>query len=129
MKAMILYEGTALKIYTLNQEGSTGDEVSAFLHSKDPATVPSAKGLAAILQHVANSGLGGLSKKKRDCWKQEGLRFCELKKPPWRFSYFEFGRKVLLATVFRKYKDKPVDEYRRAIRLYETFKANQVWEG
>jgi hypothetical protein len=130
MKAKIRYTGTEFKIYSLDQEGTEGDEVWTFVgNAAKPATKSYAKGFAQLLVYIANRGLGGLSKKNRDCWDEDGYWFCELKKMPWRISYFESGRKVLLVTVFRKKGRKAKKEYRRAIRLNETFKANPWWEG
>lgn len=129
MKAIIRFTGLQFRVYTLDQEGTAGDEVWSFLTDGRSDTVSSAKGYINLIQHIAHQGLGGLNELIRDCWVEDGETFCELKRNPWRVSFFQFGQRLLLVTVFRKHGMKEKKEYRRAVQLYREFRANQRWKG
>jgi hypothetical protein len=130
MRANLVLRGDYFSIWTLDQEGTKGDEVKEFLSNiSDSRNGAYAKGLWQRIEHIARNGLANLPEEIRDCWEVEGERFCELKKEPWRVSYFIFdGRRVLLATVFRKYGMKAKKEYRRAVKLFVEFRRDPHWE-
>jgi hypothetical protein len=131
MRAKFMLQGSIYSIWTLDQEGSTGDEVKAFLLDIGRSTngnLP--QSFYAKIRLLANNQQANLTKEIRDCWDIDGANFCELKKGSWRISYAVFGaeRKILLATVFSKQGMKSKKAYRRAANLFKQFRVQQVWD-
>ena len=125
-----MLQGEIFSIWTLDQEGTTGDEVRIFLEDIGSAkNGKAAIALNARIRHMADHQQAGLSKEIRDCWEEDDETFCELKKDPYRISYTVFGteRRILLATVFRKHGMKAKQEYRRALSLFREFRSNMRW--
>jgi hypothetical protein len=131
MRAKFMLQGKVFSVWTLDQEGSVGDEVKSFLKGFDDVDKGNyAKALLARIRYLSDNLAANLPSEIRDCWDEDGDRFCELKKGPWRISYFLLGngRRILLATVFRKHGMKATSEYRRALGLAAEFRQNELWE-
>ena len=124
MRAILVRSGRLFDVYALERHG--GNEVLTFLLARDdPATDGSVRGFLAIIEYLSDEGPHRLTREMRKCWKENGTWICELIKNAWRISYFPFNEnRILLATVFRKTKDKQKEEYRRAIGYYREFAAN-----
>ena len=88
MIAKFMLQGRLFSIWTLDQEGSVGDEVRKFLEDLDDARRGNfARALFARIHYMAGNPQAILAEEIRDCWEEKGERFCELKKDPWRISY------------------------------------------
>lgn len=126
-----MLQGKLFSVWTLDQGRSAGDEVKTFLQGFDEVDKGSyAKALLARIRHLADNVPAKLPNEIRDCWDEDGERFCEIKKGAWRISYFLLGngRRILLATVFRKHGMKATSEYRRALGLVAEFRQHELWE-
>jgi hypothetical protein len=131
MIAKFMLQGTLFSVWTLDQEGSVGDEVRKFLEDLDDASRGNfARALFARIRYMADTAPANLTREIRDCWEENGERFCELKKDPWRISYYVYGneRRILLATVFRKHGMKAKKEYGRSLGLFAQFRQSERWE-
>ena len=127
MRAILVLAGRLLEVFALERNGRS--EVVGFLTTQDdPATSSYVRGFLAIIKHMADNGVHQLTPEMRKCWRQDGTQVCELKKGPWRISFFILGdNRILLTTLFRKTKSQQRQEYARAIRYFNGFRANPVF--
>ena len=103
-------------------------EVQEFFEA--PANNAPASGFRHMLDVITGEkGFIGLPAGWFDSWDEGGELFTELIKGPWRISCFREGRKLLLATVFRKRRWKEKKEYKRAIALKRRVDVSGCWKG
>lgn len=129
MRAILFKEGVHFEAYTLERHGR--NEVREFLDRVDDKSVRAhVKGFVVRIERLCNMGPAGLTGAMYDCWNERKGRICELRKPPWRISYFQIEgeSKIILVTVFRKKGQKAPREYARALGYFNSFMQNPVWE-
>jgi hypothetical protein len=96
MIAKFMLQGRLFSIWTLDQEGSVGDEVRKFLEDLDDARRGNfARALFARIHYMAGNPQAILAEEIRDCWEEKGERFCELKK--------ECFRKTVASKILRSF--------------------------
>ncbi len=131
MRAILFARGKQFRLYSL--ENKDGNEVKSFFNRKNEKNCRGyIFGFIDLIRRIADEGTGDLTKQQRKCWRvrrRRGRLICELRKGPWRISYFRMeGNRIILTTVFGKTRSQEDPEYIRAVDLIEQFLTNPCWE-
>jgi hypothetical protein len=128
----IFFIGGKVDVYILEEKPEQEPEVKDFIDSNlyNKSNSGYVKGFMRLINLISEKGYIGVNSEQFDCWEEGGGEFCELIRGPFRIGCFrnDDKKKLVLATVFRKYKMKEKKQYKRVVNLKNAFNKNPVWE-
>ena len=130
MRAIVFLEGSNTRIYLLvDNKGES--EVKDFLDKNRGNKKLSGivNGFSMYFEIASKEGTGRFTSEQVAHWKEGNDTFYEFRKGKYRISFFHYdSNRILLVTLFRKYRMKEKKQYKHAVNLKRKFDEDPRWE-